>query len=366
MHDSYSEMVLPFGSKPELLEQYINASGSIRVGKLIEHLDSLAGSIAYKHVLGPGETLLGDLRKRGFFIVTAAVDRLDMLTPLNKHNLRDLRLCGHVIYTGRSSIEVAVKIALLGGTEDTVMLGRFSMVCRDAFTPKAKPVPPLELSTAEEEKMYQMGAANKERKMSLTLQSLTKVPPSTEEAAELHQLYLNYGQDNPPTGGVQRVWMVDTRLENCFLMFPQERNVHSKIFGGYLMRLAYELSFTTAALFSRRPLRFLSLDGLAFRQPVPIGSILRLRSQVAFTALTDCYPALVHITVRADVVDVTTGIELTTDDFRFTWCDEHGPPLDRKVVPKTYHDAMEWIEAKRALEMGNAIRNLRDNKPNSG
>ncbi len=42
----------------------------------MEHLDSLAGSVAYKHMLGPVQNL-GNLEQRGFYIVTASVDRLD-------------------------------------------------------------------------------------------------------------------------------------------------------------------------------------------------------------------------------------------------------------------------------------------------
>ena len=41
----------------------------------MEHLDSLAGSIAYKHILGPVQNV-GNLEQRGFYIVTASVDRL--------------------------------------------------------------------------------------------------------------------------------------------------------------------------------------------------------------------------------------------------------------------------------------------------
>jgi len=41
----------------------------------MEHLDSLAGSIAYKHMLGPGVETLGRIQERGFYIVTASVDR---------------------------------------------------------------------------------------------------------------------------------------------------------------------------------------------------------------------------------------------------------------------------------------------------
>jgi acyl-coenzyme A thioesterase 9 len=33
MGDSYSELLLPFGSSVELMEQYTNASGGIRMGK---------------------------------------------------------------------------------------------------------------------------------------------------------------------------------------------------------------------------------------------------------------------------------------------------------------------------------------------
>lgn len=33
MHDSYSELILPFGSSSQLIEEYINASGGIRHGK---------------------------------------------------------------------------------------------------------------------------------------------------------------------------------------------------------------------------------------------------------------------------------------------------------------------------------------------
>ena len=51
--------------------------------------------------------------------------RLDMLAPIYPP-LRDLRLSGHVIHTGRSSMEVAVQLVALGdgGVEETLMLGK--------------------------------------------------------------------------------------------------------------------------------------------------------------------------------------------------------------------------------------------------
>lgn len=104
----------------------------------MENLDSLAGSIAYKHMLGPDVGLLGPIEKRGYYIVTASVDRyvssisfvlkltaasLDMMSPLNPK--RDLRLSGQVIYTGRSSMEVVLKMENIGSEQpdETVMIG---------------------------------------------------------------------------------------------------------------------------------------------------------------------------------------------------------------------------------------------------
>ncbi|KAL5478680.1 hypothetical protein ACEPAI_1957 [Sanghuangporus weigelae] len=354
MHDSYSQIDLPFASDRQLLEQYVNAWGGIRTGKLMEHLDSLAGSIAYKHLLGPAAETVGKIKERGFYIVTAAVDRLDMLA--NLYPIRNLRLGGHVIYTGRSSMEIAVKMEALehDGKAQTVMLGRFSMVCRDATTHKARPVNSLIGSSPEEQALVAIGEVHKSRKTYLSQRSLLRVPPSSEEAQALHNVYLSSLQ---PQDDTEKVPMADTQLEKTLLMFPQVRNIHQKVFGGYLVRLAYELGFTTASVFARkRRLRFLSLDGIGFKCPVSVGSVLQLTSQVIHTS-TDEFPAVVHVFVKANVIDVKTGTEQHTNDFKFTW-GETGPdsePLRRMVVPQTYAESMKWIEGRRALEYGAQI-----------
>ncbi|KAF7979101.1 hypothetical protein HWV62_43626 [Athelia sp. TMB] len=367
-YDSYSELYLPFKSDSALLEAYTNASGGIRLGKLMEHLDSLAGSIAYKHLLGPDVPALGSVHERGFYLVTASVDRLDMLAPL--YPVRDLRLSGQVIHTGRSSIEIAVRMEALGsdGTQDaddeTIMLGRFSMVCRDAITHTARAVNPLLISTPEEKALEAMGARLKQRRQDRAHQALDRVPPTSAEAADLHAFYLAHGK--PGVEDRERVWMSDTKIETTLLMFPQERNVHQKIFGGYLMRLAHELAFAGAALFTRAPVRFVSLDGISFTKPVPIGSVLRLSARVLHTR-----EELVHVAVRAHISNISTGGEVLTNDFRFTFSRPLSPPAAsngedpsptaprRDVVPKTYTEAMLWLEGRRALELGEKIRGLR-------
>uniref|UniRef100_D8QHQ8 HotDog ACOT-type domain-containing protein n=1 Tax=Schizophyllum commune (strain H4-8 / FGSC 9210) TaxID=578458 RepID=D8QHQ8_SCHCM len=367
MTDSYCEIDLPFSKEPKLVDRYTNASGGIRTGKLMEHLDSIAGSIAYKHMLGPSATSVGPIEQAGFYLVTAtnrAPPALDMLGRLDP--TRDLRLSGMVIYTGKSSMEVSVKMASVGGgkggKDETVLIGRFSMVCLSAEMNRATRVNPLVRATPEEEQLHAMGEAIKNRRSTIASQSLDRVPPTKAEADALHQLYLKHGDPEYEPRMHDCVWMSDSRLEKTQLMFPQVRNLHNKVFGGYLMRLAYELGFASASLFCRGPIRFFSLDGISFAKPVPIGSILRLKSWVLHSATTAEHPVLVHVGVTANVVDVRTGKEETTNEFRFTWSREDGAPLNRTVVPRTYGEAMLWLEGGRALQTGLEIRESRERK----
>jgi acyl-coenzyme A thioesterase 9 len=111
----------------------------------MEHLDSLAGSIAYKHVLGSSVESVGAISDAGFYIVTAAIDRyvihfetafcenlmaavlhrLDMLSPLTPQNVHDIRLSGQVISVGSSSMEIGVKMESANSSEPdkTLLIG---------------------------------------------------------------------------------------------------------------------------------------------------------------------------------------------------------------------------------------------------
>lgn len=265
-------------------------------------------------------------------------------------------------------MEVAVRMEAINsdGTEETVMLGRFCMVCRDSKTHKAHEVNPLVIETPEDQLLWRMGEAHKNRRTSSAIQSLARVPPSSAEAEALHSLYLQSivqsETADPRVASDERVPMGTTRLEKTLTMYPQERNIHQKIFGGYLMRLAYELGYSNSMLFTRGPVRFLSLDSISFARPVPIGSVLRLKSHILHTTSTKEFPALIHVGVKANVVDIRTGSEQMTNDFRFTWCREDGEPLQRMVVPMTYQEAMWWVEGKRALDLGAEIRRIRAEK----
>ena len=55
------------------------------------------------------------------------------------------------------------------------------------------------------------------------------------------------------------------------------------IFGGYLLRQAFELAYCAAAAFSSAGPRFVSLDSTTFKAPVPVGSVLSMEASVSYT-----------------------------------------------------------------------------------
>lgn len=95
-----------------------------------------------------------------------------------------------------------------------------------------------------------------------------------------------------------------------------------------------ELCFTNAALFAAQPLRFLSLDQINFRLPVPIGAVLRLTSKIVHTTLPHegaDGDAKVHIMVRAEVEEVETGVRLIWSSTR-GYANSADPQRDQYVL----------------------------------
>ncbi|OZJ06814.1 hypothetical protein BZG36_00001, partial [Bifiguratus adelaidae] len=344
MEDSYMVEYLPFKSDPYLLEEYVAVDGTIKLGKVLEDLDALAGAVSYKHVSD------GNPDSAPVTIVTASMDRLDILLP---KRVADYKLSGHVSYVGYSSMEIFIRVETMDDydpslktkpihvpqditrmTPNTVLQARFTMVARDPRTGKAVQVNPLLLESASQKRLFQRGEELKAHKRASSEMALDKKAPTTAEQALIHQLYLE-GQKYIAPKSKQHLpsnmeWMENTAMNSVHIMTPQDRNIHGFIFGGYLMRRAYELAWANAAAFTKsRPVP-LSLDDITFRKPVPIGTLLDLSSHVVYSEGSEFC-----VSVVADVMDFTKDARETTNIFNFTFQKTDGNPVSR-VMPRTY------------------------------
>jgi acyl-coenzyme A thioesterase 9 len=74
--------------------------------------------------------------------------------------------------------------------------------------------------------------------------------------------------DMPALADRNSILLRDTCLENSLICQPQQRNIHGRIFGGFLMHRAFELAFSTAYAFAGLVPYFLEVDHVDFLRPV--------------------------------------------------------------------------------------------------
>ncbi|CAN1236022.1 Acyl-coenzyme A thioesterase 2, chloroplastic [Linum grandiflorum] len=91
-----------FSSDYILREQYRDPWNEVRIGKLLEDLDALAGTISVKHCADE------DCTTRPLLLVTASVDRIVLKKPISVDV--DLKIVGSAIWVGRSSIEIQLEV----------------------------------------------------------------------------------------------------------------------------------------------------------------------------------------------------------------------------------------------------------------
>ncbi|AET40131.1 uncharacterized protein Ecym_5376 [Eremothecium cymbalariae DBVPG len=285
--DSFSYLILRFKDDPLTADFYVNAAGRIRMGQIFQDLDALAGCIAYKHT-APSEPVM----------VTASVDRIYLLKPLDSVTDYNVVLSGSVVWTGRSSMEIAIKASAVKGPipdtvsegsfrdEDTFLTASFTFVARNPETHKSLAINKLlPLNQQEWTDFKRAESHNAAKKLRAIGENLSNTPPTAEESSMIHKMWraskeISKLESRPKNAAFMR----ETNLKSTMFMQPQYRNRHSyMIFGGYLMRQTFELAYCAASSISHTLPRFVSLDSTTFRAPVPVGSILHMDASVVYT-----------------------------------------------------------------------------------
>lgn len=366
--DSYVEIVLPFSSDEALRQEYISPFGHVRIGRLLEDLDAFAGNIAFLHCDD------NDPSTRLPTIVTASVDKLDLL-PKSIDPSKDLRLCGGVTSVGSSSMEIRIDAFQEGaepskkkkkenstqGQDELILTTYFTMVARDPVTGKAHTVNRLVPQTEQEKRRQLEGDRNKEERLAAKASSLTARLPTQEELEMIHSFFITdnaaapkknaENTSSPSTSMITTsVPMSETHQRSMIFCSHQQRNIHNKIFGGYLMRKAFELAFSTAYLFAGRRPYFSALGDITFQHAVEIGALLDLRAAVVYTEGNDIQ---VHVTARVHQPEKKTVIKTNDFAFSFDLYNEDDNMSEQKcykrVKPQSYAEAMSYIEGRRNL-----------------
>ncbi|XP_057575247.1 acyl-coenzyme A thioesterase 9, mitochondrial isoform X3 [Hippopotamus amphibius kiboko] len=334
MKDSYIEVLLPLGSQPELREKYLTVQNTVRFGRILEDLDSLGVLICYMH------NKIHSTKMSPLSIVTALVDKIDMCKKSLSPE-QDIKFSGHVSWVGKTSMEVKMHMFQLHDNEFSPVLdATFVMVARDSENKGPAFVNPLTLESPEEEELFRQGELNRGRRVTFSSTSLLKMAPTAEERTTIHEMFLNTLDTKtisfrsrvlPPNA----VWMENSKLKSLDICHPQERNIFNRIFGGFLMRRAYELGWATACNFGSGSRPFIvAVDDIMFQKPVEVGSLLFLSSQENY----------IQVRVHSEVASLQNKEHMTTNVFHFTFMSEKEVPL---VFPRTYGESMLYLDGQR-------------------
>lgn len=355
MQDSFDSALIPLGKDLALQERYISFLGHIRTGRLMEDLDIFAVWLTHRHLKLPNAEI--EDQPTPYVIVTVLVDQIDFTDLIPKPD-QDIRMTGHVSWVGSSSIETTVWMdQRVSSDEDNwkrLTTATFLMAARDSNNEGPAVVNPLEAETEDEKRILQQGEANKKRRQQQQRTSLYRTLPSVSEQRVIHDIFLKSleGQGGGRSGiprTVKRhsvanhcVPMSNAALSNMIFCHPEDRNMHNKVFGGFLMRQALELSWTAGYMFSKYRPKLCNISNIGFHVPVDVGSLLGLTSYVCYTELN-----YMQIACYAEVFDPRTGRNVTTNDFHYTFSIPEELP---EVIPESYHECMMFLDGRRRFQ----------------
>ncbi|KAG8050528.1 hypothetical protein GUJ93_ZPchr0009g1002 [Zizania palustris] len=297
-----------------------------------------------------------DSTTRPLLLVTASVDKMVLKKPLRVDT--DLKIAGAVTYVGRSSIDIQIEVTQVDQdsnmpSDPITLTANFTFVARDSITGKSAPVNRLSPETEREKQLFrEREARDKMRKRKREQKGVLEngIDKLHAEAERLNAL-LAEGRvfsDLPALADRNSILLKDTRLENSLICQPQQRNLHGRIFGGFLMHRAFELAFSTAYAFVGQRPCFLEVDHVDFLKPVDVGDFLRFKSCVLYTQLDSPEQPLVNVEVVAHVTRPELRRSEVSNTFHFTFTVssdalKNGLKI-RHVVPSTEEEARRILE----------------------
>ncbi|MGE4580476.1 MAG: hotdog domain-containing protein [Desulfuromonadales bacterium] len=303
--------------------------GNFRFGRLLEVLDKVAEETALQYV-------------RQFFpearVVTAAIDEI-----LIKHAAdvtRDLVIKARINHVGRTSMEVGIRVEHPGDPEVHIASCFFTMVARIGVGSQSEGVtiPPLEYADDLEKQRYANAIASREAYR--TAQSVAQEPPTREEYDLLNRLHR--AQEEPNFNGLIASQLVADSWER---MYPEQENVPTTIFGGYLVRRAYELSSICAELVAPNRPVIVAVNRINFFHPVRLGDKLHFTTRVVYTGKTS---VSVEANIRRISRDRTSQALSNSCLFTFVNVNKDLTPQPVPTIyPTTYGEDARYLQAFR-------------------
>ena len=336
--DTSCDQLLPLSTDDALRRRFMvwnePLPGNVRFGLLLEVLDKLAEELALAYVRRTVPHA---------WVVTAAIDDIVLRTPGDVS--RDIALRARLNWVGRSSMEVGIRVEQPAGEGALAHVAScyFTMVARVGHGDDARSIVVEPLEYADDIERRRRDKAIKGRESRRQRVDLAGEPPTREEYELLARLHA--AQEEPGFSGRLAGKLTSMSWER---MYPEQENVPSKVFGGYLVRRAYELATIQAEQIAPDRPAIGRVNRINFLQPVRIGDKLRFESRIVYTGRTSL---CVEVTIQRISRDRVTKALSNTCVFTFVNVDDRMTPRPvPPVYPTTYAEDARYLEAHRRHE----------------
>jgi acyl-coenzyme A thioesterase 9 len=359
-------------SENSLRDLYVDLKGEVLLGKLFEDFDSIAGNIAFAHCFNKSNQDVLSL-------VTAAVDYIKMSKNKTLSASVDYKLCGKVIWVGRSSLDVVVElhearqaaasmvpddIVMVPGDETLVLSSVFTYVARDKNTKKSyeimnklSPQTPSEVAHFDAREKFMLEKKAMKKAAGGSGSGLLGAPHATLNVSETTlQHHMARGRsllDMPSLSANRAILMSATNLENSFITQPQNVNTGGKVFGGLLIHRAYDLALATSYTFAGKYPRFQEVEEISFKHPVDVGDLVKLKSRVVYTK-NEVDQSIMQVEVTCQIIKLDQMVSVVSNTFDFVFSvDARDLSMELKeIAPATLEEAAVHLAARKHFREG--------------
>jgi uncharacterized protein (TIGR00369 family) len=129
------------------------------------------------------------------------------------------------------------------------------------------------------------------------------------------------------------------------LMHPEHANVLGNVHGGWIMKLVDEAGALSCMRHAQRKVVTVAIDSMTFRQPIRIGDLVILNSEVSYVGRTSM-EAEVHVVAENPITGERTSTN--TAYLVYVALDDHGQPTT--VPPLIAETEEEKLRMEKARE----------------
>ncbi|KAI9579373.1 acyl-coenzyme A thioesterase 9, mitochondrial-like isoform 1-T4 [Glossina fuscipes fuscipes] len=354
--DSYVMASIPLRTDKVMQQRYVSNVGTVRYGRLMEDMDLFAVWVCQQYVKLANLPPDGELPCS---FVTIMANSMNI--RYNVYGVdNDLRVSGYVAWAGTSSFEVLVWVHVVEGNElHEITQAGFLMASRNANNSGSAPINPLKADNDEEKKIIAEGELRRQKRAEMRKISVWQEKPTQEEHDIMYDL-LEKTTDKTSLELYKRVlppdsrWMSDAYDVTTILSFPENKNMYNTVFGGFLMRIAYEITFITSFKHCKNRPKLEHVSEFDFQKAIPVQSLLRIFAHIIYVERN-----YMTIMTTNDVLDPATSQKITSNVSYFVFS---SPKDVEPIVPRSYQETLLYIHGRRKFQNLSSINNNRSIK----